>query len=328
MTKKRLIRRQSKVNEPVRKSRCFSVYVSPDEEKIEGERRAGQIEALLERIQKKVSSENLAGEKVEHGITDDKSAILTTDKAKATEELATAQNRRRQADKRFDSAEVICRAVCTDRRLTLGQVKKITGLTRRQIMHWQTVNAIYLGPKEDYKWRRFSIGDVIKLMIIKEIKQNTGIPPKRLAEFISWIQKYNIVDARLPDFSVGRDIFLYSDLKSIWYSGHGVDGRVPQKWGDKPIVLMPLNDIFKKVLLNPAVFSDKFRVEKQGEQFVYFINGEKFDFASYKNHPNPGGLKLTLQKDDLPIVFNYRVKKYALHSTDGGGLVLKNAESK
>gem|GEM_PF-6777574 len=234
----------------------------------------------------------------------------------------------KQLNDKYFAANIIEHTVCKERRLALGQVKKIAGLTRRQIIYWQSVDAMFFGQEGAYDPRRFSIGDVIKLMIIKEIKQNTGIPPKRLNRFVSWIQRYNIVDARLHDFSVGRDIFLYSDLKSIWYSGHGVDGRVPQKWGDKPIVLMPLNDIFKKVLLNPAVFSDKFRVEKQGEQFVYFINGKKFDFASYKNHPNPGGLKLTLQKSDLPIVFNYRVKKYALHSTDGGGLVLKNAESK
>ena len=146
-----------------------------------------------------------------------------------------------------------------ERMLTSKDVKRILGLSYRQLTDWEKrgmLKSIFARPMSERTegWRRFSVLDLLCLGLLKEAKRQ-GISITRLQKFMNRIFSIGgLLYGAIPYIVYGFDVFLYTNLDD-WID---IASPVP---GDKRfgppiedlrksnlVVIFPLNSIVEGLL--------------------------------------------------------------------------------
>lgn len=101
------------------------------------------------------------------------------------------------------------------------EVKEITGLSYKQIKEWDKKDLLPYrerGKDETRQWRRFSGVDVLKLSILKELR-DAGIPPADLYQLVMWLKdkEKEILKEVTEKITQGSEIFLSTNLKDKFF---------------------------------------------------------------------------------------------------------------
>lgn len=101
------------------------------------------------------------------------------------------------------------------------EVKEITGLSYKQIKEWDKKELLPYrerGKDEARQWRRFSGVDVLKLCILKELR-DAGIPPADLHQLVVWLKDYEkeMLKEITEEIIQGSEIFLSTNLKDKFF---------------------------------------------------------------------------------------------------------------
>ena len=101
------------------------------------------------------------------------------------------------------------------------EVKEITGLSYKQIKEWNKKSILPCRERDSdgaRQWRRFSGSDVLKLCILKELR-DAGIPPLDLYELVLWLKdnEKDILEEITKEITQGAKIYLSTNLKDEFY---------------------------------------------------------------------------------------------------------------
>lgn len=145
-----------------------------------------------------------------------------------------------------------------ERTFTPFEVKKITGLSRRQLSEWDS-KGLLLTQKRDSQnaWRRFSGANTIQLAILSELRK-TGLSPIDLRELAIWMRdrEAEMVKYIREKIARGSLVFLSSNLKDRFFLHSNENKDIQelillayQKGGDSKIVLqININNIVNGIL--------------------------------------------------------------------------------
>src|SRR3989338_1985669 len=101
------------------------------------------------------------------------------------------------------------------------EVKEITGLSYKQIKEWNKKSILPCRERDSdgaRQWRRFSGSDVLKLCILKELR-NAGIPPLDLYQLVGWLKdnEKGLLKEIMEEITHGSEIFLSTNLKDKFF---------------------------------------------------------------------------------------------------------------
>ena len=145
-----------------------------------------------------------------------------------------------------------------ERTLAPLDVKKITGLSRRQLSEWDS-KGLLLTQKRDSQnaWRRFSGANTIQLAVLSELRK-MGLSPIDLRELAIWMRdrEMEMMKYIREKISRGSIVFLSSNLKDRFFIHSNESEDIQemimlayQKSGDNKIVLqINLNNIVNGIL--------------------------------------------------------------------------------
>jgi hypothetical protein len=170
-----------------------------------------------------------------------------------------------------------------ERMLTSKDVKRILGLSYRQLTDWERrgmLKSIFSRPMSERTegWRRFSIFDVLCLGLLKEAK-NQGISITRLQKLMDQIFSVGgLLYEAIPYIIYGFDVFVYSNLDE-WISvrpsdptGERFELFIEDLKASALIVVFPLNRIVDSLLQNIGL-PDFQAIKKPEGGYSFVING-------------------------------------------------------
>ena len=152
-----------------------------------------------------------------------------------------------------------------ERTLAPLEVKKITGLSRRQLSEWDNKGLLPTQKRDSQNaWRRFSGANTIQLAILSEFRK-TGLSPIDLRELALWMRDRETEMMKYIRERIARGslIFLSSNLKEQFFLHSDANEDIQemillayQKGGDSKIVLQIninqiVNDILKTLNQKP-----------------------------------------------------------------------------
>jgi len=132
-------------------------------------------------------------------------------------------------------------------------VKETAGISYRQIHTWDSKKALPKSSGGKSTWRKFTVGDVIKLTIISRLV-DLGIPISRLKKLIAWMNRLqpDAIDWLISQMSYGFNMFLRTNLEdSFGFDTESEAYEIVLLIGDKtnkPTIVLPLNKIVNDVL--------------------------------------------------------------------------------
>jgi DNA-binding transcriptional MerR regulator len=201
-------------------------------------------------------------------------------------------------------------AKINDKCLTASDVKRILNLSYRRIHEWdkRQVRLADRFSDKDGSWRRFSIEDIFSFAILLALK-HLKIPISRNKKIAETIRSSPIVESILIPITEGKKTFLYHDAEDIagfYIEGHGQKLLDDILKAQKPLIIIPLRDIFIWVLKRSV--RDDFRVEydKEKRKLTFYLNNEPIvPDKKYQIIKEKGGeeivfkmLEINDQKDD------------------------------
>jgi hypothetical protein len=170
-----------------------------------------------------------------------------------------------------------------ERMLTSKDVKRILGLSYRQLTDWEKrgmLKSIFARPMSERTegWRRFSVLDLLCLGLLKEAKKH-GISITKLQNFMSRIFSIGgLLYGAIPYIVYGFEVFLYTNLDD-WID---IASPVPRDKRFGPpiddlrksnlVVIFPLNRIAEGVLKKLRL-PDFQAIKKPMGNYSFVING-------------------------------------------------------
>jgi DNA-binding transcriptional MerR regulator len=145
-----------------------------------------------------------------------------------------------------------------ERTLAPLEVKKITGLSRRQLSEWDSKGLLPTQKRDSQNaWRRFSGANTIQLAILSELRK-TGLSPIDLRELAIWMRDREVEMMKYirEKISRGSLVFLSSNLKERFFLHSDTHEDIQemivlayQRGGDSKIVLqININNIVNGIL--------------------------------------------------------------------------------
>jgi DNA-binding transcriptional MerR regulator len=145
-----------------------------------------------------------------------------------------------------------------ERTLAPLEVKKITGLSRRQLSEWDSKGLLPTQKRDSQNaWRRFSGANTIQLAILSELRK-TGLSPIDLRELAIWMRDREVEMMKYirEKTSRGSLVFLSSNLKERFFLHSDTHEDIQemivlayQRGGDSKIVLqININNIVNGIL--------------------------------------------------------------------------------
>ncbi len=162
----------------------------------------------------------------------------------------------------------------SDRGLRAKDIRRILGLTYRQIYHWHTRKLLWYQRDSQTEWRRFSIADVFGLALVKRAA-DLGISFDKLQKsFAVGMGVPTALWNALPDLVAGRDYCLCTDFEnicSLGKSGSKLKTFIDPGTRD-PIIVLPLQPILRDLATKLGLPDFKVSVNKNGS-YSFEING-------------------------------------------------------
>lgn len=167
----------------------------------------------------------------------------------------------------------------TDTSLRANDVRRMLGLTYRQIHHWHVRKLLWYEQNSENQWRRFSIADIFGLALIKCIA-DLGIPFDKLQK--SFAVKAGVPGLLwnvLPNIIEGSEAFLYTDFENfcnLIIHKRDSDNRTAQvpidSKSEEPIVVLPLKPILDVLTKKLDLTDFRVLVDENGS-YSFQING-------------------------------------------------------
>jgi len=104
-----------------------------------------------------------------------------------------------------------------EREFIPSELKKITGLSRRQIAEWDKKGILLSKkrkPSDTWSWRKFTGANIIQLAILAEVRK-TGLSPIEFKRLAIWLKKREekLLTKLKEKIGQGHTIFLNTNLK-------------------------------------------------------------------------------------------------------------------
>lgn len=104
-----------------------------------------------------------------------------------------------------------------EREFTPYELKKITGLSRRQIAEWDKKGILLSKERKSsdtWSWRKFTGANVIQLAILSELR-NAGLSPVDLRELAFWLkdEEKKMMKKIKEQITKGNSVFLNTNLQ-------------------------------------------------------------------------------------------------------------------
>lgn len=172
--------------------------------------------------------------------------------------------------------------------MTVDRVKRVLGVSRRQVVYWYTkgVRRAGTGARRKQAWHRFSIVDLIGFGALKELR-GLRVPVEGSVQLLEYISE-NLTRGKrlLYPLARGEQANAYIDgkqagcavgieIENAPYTSLGVGGGA--------MVFVSLGYIFKEVMsrVSRKDFKVRFvRAEKdKGTRVVFYVDGEKIELT-------------------------------------------------
>jgi len=186
-------------------------------------------------------------------------------------------------------------AVIDEKKLTIKNVTDHVDLSYRMVNDWDNRNILSADRDGERGWRKFSVKDIIKLAVIKNLR-DLGIPLHRLKPLVNWLNTTIVIEYALYDVIRGFNCFIHTNLKDHYDICREDELRESVSYHDNSFIYLRMNqlinDIFQKVGL--PTFKVRFFLDNE----LYFKDGEKYIYIK-KNRKNEFKRNLRLKLDDL-----------------------------
>jgi hypothetical protein len=186
----------------------------------------------------------------------------------------------------------------TDRRLKAQDLKRILGISYRQLNDWEKERGILKSrstgqpPEKGSSWRRFSILDLIILSIITEAKKRS-IPVTKLQNAMGdiYLSEFMVFDA-FPGVVYGLELFFVTDLEDSfdYWCPERIEPMVKipilKPRGIQTLLIIPMSPIIDHVF--ETLGHRDFEVIKKSEGgYSFKINGVPLALEDLPKKENP-----------------------------------------
>jgi len=171
----------------------------------------------------------------------------------------------------------------TRRFLTVSDLKKRLGLTKRQLSYWETKGIRReIGTTNKRKWRRFSIADMLSLAIVKTLNMQ-GVPLDACTSVFRWLQENLQYNAHMILYMTeGDDIFLFVDILSNTFDVYARSEFMPYNFDDvlhtllAPQIVVPLLPLLLMVLVKNPMPDFGYRIKDN--KVTFLVDGQEVRF--------------------------------------------------
>lgn len=103
----------------------------------------------------------------------------------------------------------------TEPSLRSNDVRRILGLTYRQIVHWDSRELLWSRQESSREWRHFSIADMFGLALVKRVAELGIAFDKLRSSFAVRMGAPRYLRRALPYLVAGREAYLYTDFETF-----------------------------------------------------------------------------------------------------------------
>lgn len=145
----------------------------------------------------------------------------------------------------------------TNQEYTASDVKKLAGLSYRQINNWNSKGALPGGREGEEGWHKFSLKDIFAIMVCSEIQQQFNVQLESLKWILSFMQEErttHLEEAYKSISDFGFNIWLLTDCKTTFIMQSDLEFESLFGMGffraDEPrgYILLRINPIVNKIL--------------------------------------------------------------------------------
>ncbi|MDI6780640.1 MAG: MerR family transcriptional regulator [bacterium] len=161
-----------------------------------------------------------------------------------------------------------------DKILLCNQLTKHTDITYRMINDWDSRGMFDAERQTMRGWRKFSMIDVIKLSIIKRLKDE-GFPLYKLKGILNWLECNPAIEFGIKQLIENTNCYLYTDLEDeygIYSDEELLDFLKLKKEKERISIIVPINHLIKNILI--SIKSTSLEVKIVSEQYMFKVNGE------------------------------------------------------
>ncbi|MEK7813761.1 MAG: MerR family transcriptional regulator [Candidatus Desantisbacteria bacterium] len=161
-----------------------------------------------------------------------------------------------------------------DKTLLCNQLTKQTDITYRMINDWDSRGMFDAERQTMRGWRKFSMIDVIKLSIIKKLKDE-GFPLYKLKGILNWLEYNPAIEFSIKQLIEGTNCYLYTDIEDeygIYSDEELLDFLKVKKEKERIGIIVPINHLIKNILL--SIKSTSLEIKIVSEQYMFKVNGE------------------------------------------------------
>ncbi|MFH1859666.1 MAG: MerR family transcriptional regulator [bacterium] len=161
-----------------------------------------------------------------------------------------------------------------DRVILCNQLTKHTDITYRMVNDWDSRGMFDAERQTTRGWRRFSMADVIKLSIMKKLK-DTGFPLYKLKGILNWLENNPAIEFSIKQLTENINCYLYTDFEDEYglYSDEELLNFLKVKKEKERIsIIFPVNHLIKNILV--SIKSTSLEVKIINGQYMFKVNKE------------------------------------------------------
>lgn len=159
-----------------------------------------------------------------------------------------------------------------DKILLCNQLNKYTDITYRMVNDWDSRGMFDAERQTTRGWRKFSIVDVIKLSIIKKLKDE-GFPLYKLKGILSWLEYNPAIEFSIKQLIEDTNCYLYTNLEDeygIYSDEELLDFLKLKKETERISIIFPINHLIKNILT--SIKSTSLEVKIVSGQYMFKID--------------------------------------------------------
>jgi DNA-binding transcriptional MerR regulator len=141
--------------------------------------------------------------------------------------------------------------------ISVKELTKYTDISYRMVNDWDARGIFDAERKTSRGWRKFSIVDIIRLSIIKKLK-DFGLPLYRLKGILKWLEYNPAVEFSIYQVTNNINSYLYTNLEDecgIYSDEELLKFIKISKEQEHLSIILPINKIIKNVLLSIKTLS-------------------------------------------------------------------------
>lgn len=164
--------------------------------------------------------------------------------------------------------------VLNNRIIGCSQLTKYTNITYRMVNDWDLRGMFDAERQTTRGWRKFSVADVLKLSIIKRLK-DAGFPLYKLKGILNWLEYNPAIEFSIKQLTEDTNCSLYTDFENeygIYSDEELLDFLRLKKEKERISIIFPVNNLIKNILV--SIKSSSLEVKIISGQYMFKVNGE------------------------------------------------------